>query len=440
MTKSISSQLKSKDAAIGVIGLGYVGLPLACLLATKFRVIGFDIKGKRIEELQQGFDRTGEVVEKSKLRQSSLSFTADKLKLMECPLIIVAVPTPVDRFNVPDLGPIIAASKTVGQVIQKDAVVVFESTVYPGVTERVCAQHISEQSGLAVGIDYFLGYSPERVNPGDKEHTIDKIRKVISGSTEEVVDLLAEIYGSVITAGIYRATSIMTAEAAKVIENTQRDLNIALINELSLLFDKIGLDTHDVLAAAGTKWNFLPFQPGLVGGHCIGVDPYYLTHMAEGLGFHTQVISAGRRINDGMPMHLAQKCMSMILGSETPLAGRPRVGILGVTFKENIPDIRNTKVVNLAEALRSFGAEVFLHDPVASAEEFEDEYQNPLISWNQLPVCDALILAVKHEAFVKEFPIERLIEKLSPNKIVLDLKGALDRSRAKEVGLNIWRM
>jgi UDP-N-acetyl-D-galactosamine dehydrogenase len=439
--QQVFERLSNHAAPIGVVGLGYVGLPLACLLAKKFKVIGFDIKATRVEELRSGIDRTGEVEDKAVLLNPNLSYSADPKSLSECPFIIVAVPTPVDTFKVPDLKPVIASSATLGSVIKKGTVVVFESTVYPGVTEGICAQQISHPRGLKAGVDFFLGYSPERVNPGDKQHTIEKIIKVVSGSTPEVTDLIASVYGSVITAGVHRASNIRTAEAAKVIENIQRDLNIALINELSMLFDRIGLDTLDVLAAAGTKWNFLGFRPGLVGGHCIGVDPYYLTHLAEGVGFHTQVISAGRRINDGMGPFVAQKCINMLLKSDAaPLSSRPRVAILGVTFKENVPDVRNTKVVDVADSLESFRVETFLMDPVADAEDFHDEYKRKLVTWNQIPQCDAVILAVKHDVVMKEFPLERIAEKLRGAKLVLDLKGAYDRTRAAELGLRLWRM
>jgi UDP-N-acetyl-D-galactosamine dehydrogenase len=437
----VFARLSDHAAPVGVVGLGYVGLPLACLLAKKFKVVGFDIKAKRVEELTNGHDRTGEVEDKAVLLNPNLAYTADPQRLGECPLIIIAVPTPVDGFKVPDLGPVISASKTVGSVVAKGSTIVFESTVYPGVTDGVCAETIAKQRGLVPGVDFHLGYSPERVNPGDKRHTIDKITKVVSGSTPEVTELLAKVYGSVITAGVFRAASIRTAEAAKVIENIQRDLNIALVNELSMLFDRIGLDTLDVLEASGTKWNFLPFRPGLVGGPCIGVDPYYLTHLAEGVGFHTQVISAGRRINDGMGPFVAQKCVSMLLSSKTPAhGGRPRVAILGVTFKENLPDVRNTKVVDVADALAGFGVDSYLMDPVADADDFHEEYRRELVQWDQIPPCDAIVLAVKHDIILKEFPLERLAEKLRGAKLVLDLKGALDRQRAVELGLKLWRM
>ncbi len=432
--------LEAKERPIAVVGLGYVGLPLACLLAEKFKVIGFDINPKRVGELKTGHDRTREVEEKSKLLHPNLSYTTDASELKKAPIIIVAVPTPVDEFNVPDLTPVVSASRTVGKYMDKGAIVCFESTVYPGLTETICAQHLTAESGLVLNKDYFLGYSPERVVPGDKQRTIDKIIKIVSGSTPEVLELLAKVYGSVVKAGIHKAPNIRVAEAAKVIENTQRDVNIALVNELSLLFDRLGMDTLDVLEAAGTKWNFLPFRPGLVGGHCIGVDPYYLTHLAEHVGFPTQIISSGRRINDTMGAAVAQKAVSLILKANTPPKGRLKVALLGITFKENVPDIRNSKVNTLATALESYGVEVFVMDPLADAEEIMHEYKRKLVKWEEIPECDAVILAVNHEIFAKEFPIERLVEKCTANRIVLDLKGSISREAAKKIGASVWRM
>jgi UDP-N-acetyl-D-galactosamine dehydrogenase len=440
MSHNDFKNLADQSNPIAVVGLGYVGLPLATLLATKFKVIGFDVKKARVDELSLGIDRTGEVTDSSALKNPNLTFTTDARLIAASPLVIVAVPTPVDEFKVPDLGAVIAASETVGANLRKGATVVFESTVYPGVTEKICGPKIALKSGLVRGKDFFLGYSPERVNPGDKKHTIDKIIKVVAGENSEISNLIASVYGAVISAGIYRAPNIMTAEAAKVIENTQRDLNIALINELSMLFEKIGLDTTDVLEASGTKWNFLPFRPGLVGGHCIGVDPYYLTHLAESVGIHPQVIQAGRRINDGMAQFVAQKCMSLMLGGTAAVSGRPKVGILGVTFKENVPDVRNTKVVDLAASLEAFGAQTWLIDPVADVEDFEHEYRRKLSSFDDLPQCDAIVLAVNHSVFSTEYPLERLVTKLSSNRVVLDLKATVDRKMAAGLGVKIWRM
>jgi UDP-N-acetyl-D-galactosamine dehydrogenase len=440
MTNDFFSKLESKTATIGVVGLGYVGLPLACLLAKKFKIVGFDINTRRISELKDGVDRTREVESRSDLLNPNLSYSSSPESLSECALIIVAVPTPVDKFNVPDLTPVVSASKTVGKIMKKGAVIVFESTVYPGITEDVCGMHLEEESGLKFGEDFYLGYSPERVNPGDKNHTIDKIVKVVSGSTPEVAELLRKVYGSVVTAGIHVASSIKTAEASKVIENTQRDINIALINELAKIFDRIGIDTLEVLEAAGTKWNFLPFRPGLVGGHCIGVDPYYLTTLAQSLGFHPDVILAGRRINDRMGEFVAEKAISLILKGKARPQEKIQIGIFGVTFKENIPDIRNTKVVDVAESLENLGAQVHIIDPLADHDEFEEEYGRKLVKYDDIPICDAIIYAVSHDVFKKEYPLERIMEKLTDSNIVLDLKSVLDRSLAKKLGANIWRL
>jgi UDP-N-acetyl-D-galactosamine dehydrogenase len=441
MESTLFQTLQTKKAPIGVVGLGYVGLPLACLLAEKFRVVGFDIKESRVQELMKGFDRTKEVEDSAKLLNPNMTYSADPKCLAECPVIIVAVPTPVDDFKQPDLTPVVKASETVGKYMSKGTIVCFESTVYPGVTEKICSKHLTKASGgLVYNKDYYLGYSPERVNPGDKLHTIDKILKVVSGSNPEVTDLLCQLYGAVVTAGIHRAPNMATAEAAKVIENTQRDVNIALINELALLFDKIGLDTQDVLAAARTKWNFLDFRPGLVGGHCIGVDPYYLTHLAASVNFHTQAINAGRRINDSMGQFVAEKTLQLIVGSKTKLSHPLRVGILGVTFKEDCPDVRNTRVVDIANTLEALGVEVHMVDPVADAIDFEEEYKRHLTTWEKLPTCDAIIVAVKHKMFASEFSASRLLQKLGPAKVIVDVKAALDRVECEKVGINLWRL
>lgn len=440
MLSEQQNKVVKKESPIGVVGLGYVGLPLACLLAEKYLVVGFDINTKRVKELSDGIDRTNEVTDRTKLLNKNLSYTTDPKALAACPLIIVAVPTPVDQYKKPDLYPVEAASRTVGKALAKGTTVVFESTVYPGVTETICGTIIEKESGLKRGKDFWLGYSPERVNPGDKERTIDKIIKVVSGENPAITDFLVTVYSSVIKAGIHRAANIMTAEAAKVIENTQRDLNIALINELAMIFDEIGLDTNDVLDASGTKWNFLPFKPGLVGGHCIGVDPYYLTYMAEGLGLNPQIISAGRRINDGMGLYVAQKALSLILNSGKALKSPVQVGILGATFKENVPDIRNTKVVSVAEKLEATGVKVHVVDPIADPHEFEEEYRRKLTSWEELPRCDALILAVRHEEFIRDTPLSKLLTKMDEKKILLDLKNVIDRDEAIRLGINLWRL
>jgi UDP-N-acetyl-D-galactosamine dehydrogenase len=438
--EKLKTKLTSKEEPIAIIGLGYVGLPLACILAEKYKVVGFDISAKRVGELKRGEDLTREVEEKSKLLNKNLTYTDDPTVIGSASLIIVAVPTPVDRFNVPDLAPVILASKTVGKHLKKGAIVVYESTVYPSLTETICKEHLEKESGLRLNEGFYLGYSPERVVPGDKQRTIEKITKIVSGSTDDVAELLKFVYGSVISAGIHKAPSIAVAEAAKVIENAQRDLNIAFVNELSMLFDRIGIDTLDVLEAAGTKWNFLPFKPGLVGGHCIGVDPYYLTYLAEGSGFQTQVISAGRRINDQMGSFVAQKTVTMVINAPTPPKGPLNVAVLGITFKENVPDIRNSKVAGLADALESYGVKVHIFDPLADPQEVKREYGKSLVSWDQIPTCDAVILAVTHEVFKREYPMERLVEKMTSNKILVDLKGALPRKQAKDLGIRIWRL
>jgi UDP-N-acetyl-D-galactosamine dehydrogenase len=438
--KMVTQELKDRKKAIGVVGLGYVGLPLACLLAKKFKVVGFDINERRVAELQKGFDRTKEVTDEAMLLQTNLKYSTNPSDLGECPVIICAVPTPVDNYKKPDLSPVEAASRTVGQILTKGTIVVFESTVFPGVTEKICGPILEKHSKLKRGTDFFLGYSPERVNPGDKERTIDKITKVVAGENADVADVLCDLYGSVIQAGVHRAANIMTAEAAKVIENTQRDLNIGLINELATIFDEIGLDTNDVLTAAGTKWNFLPFKPGLVGGHCIGVDPYYLTHMAEGLGLHPQVISAGRRINDSMGGFVADKALRLILKSGLEIRTPLKVGILGATFKENVPDVRNTKVIDVALKLENAGVEVFFVDPIADADEFRHEYHRELTPWDKLPVCDAMVLAVQHEYFVRDLPLKTLLTKLTSSRILLDLKNVINRQEAEELGVCLWRL
>jgi len=434
--------LEKQQTAIGIIGLGYVGLPLACLLATKYRVIGFDINLERVEELRRGVDRTREIEDPKKLSQKTLAFSTNAKDLQGCSLFIVTVPTPVDEYKRPDLDPLLSASATVGQQMEAGSVVVFESTVYPGCTETDCCEVIEVHSGLSYKKgEFHLGYSPERVNPGDRTHTIEKIRKVVSGSSPEALEFIAGIYGSIIEAGIYKAPTIATAEAAKVIENTQRDINIALINELAVLFERCGLDTQEVLAAARTKWNFLDFTPGLVGGHCIGVDPYYLTHLAAKYGLHPQVIQSGRKINDSMGAFVAEKTLKMLLKAHDHPISSLRVGVLGVTFKENVPDLRNSKVFDVVETLESYGIEVVCVDPVCHASDLMSHYGRKLVSIESLPPCDALILAVKHDVFIKTLPLPILKTKLKPHsKVLVDLKGVYDRNEAQGLGFEIWRL
>jgi len=383
---------------IAVIGLGYVGLPLALGIARQFPgALGFDINESKLTDLKMGRDETGECTS-DQIKSAGLTFTSKVDALKECTFFIVAVPTPVDAQKRPDLLPLIKASETVGKALKPGAVVVFESTVYPGVTDDVCGPVLARVSGLTRGRDFKLGYSPERINPGDKEHTLERITKVVSGEDAETLERVASVYGAVVKAGVYRASSIKVAEAAKVIENTQRDVNIALMNELALIFDRLGICTRDVLEAAGTKWNFLKFQPGLVGGHCIGVDPYYLTAKAEELGYNPQVILAGRRINDGMGSFIAQKTLKLLAkkGVSGPNA---RIGILGLTFKENVPDLRNSRVPDIISELREFGSQVLIHDPLANAKEAMHEYGVSLNALEEFKNLNAVILAVSHNNY-----------------------------------------
>jgi UDP-N-acetyl-D-glucosamine/UDP-N-acetyl-D-galactosamine dehydrogenase len=408
------------EIRIGIIGLGYVGLPLAVLFASRFPVTGFDISGKRIAELRQGIDRTLEVAQPA-LRSTSVHFTASADDLKSCNFYIVTVPTPIDAAKRPDLSLLKAACETIGAAISKGDVVVFESTVYPGATEEDCVPVIEQASGLVCNVDFFAGYSPERVNPGDKQHTVDKIVKVTAGSTPEAADLVDRVYASVITAGTYRAPSIRVAEAAKVIENTQRDVNIALVNEFSNLFHRLGIDTLSVLEAAATKWNFLPFRPGLVGGHCIGVDPYYLTHKAQEVGHHPEIILAGRRINDGMGEIVASRLLRLLMsrGLNAPQA---RVLVLGFTFKENCPDIRNTRVIDVVRELSGYGIEVDVHDPWADPQEAEAEYGIKLQTDPQAGDYQGVILAVAHERFQAQGS-DAIRRFAAPGGVVFDVKG-----------------
>jgi UDP-N-acetyl-D-galactosamine dehydrogenase len=411
------------DVRIGIVGLGYVGLPLAVYLAGHFPVIGFDIDRERVEELSSGLDRTREVTEAEFAQAARLVYTADIESLRDANFYIVTVPTPVDQAKRPDLSALVTASRLVGSVLAPGNVVIYESTVYPGATEEVCVPELEKASGLEFNRDFFAGYSPERINPGDKTHRLPDIVKVTSGSTPEAADLVDRVYAAIITAGTHRASSIRVAEAAKVIENIQRDVSIALINELAMLFKELGLETREVLEAAGTKWNFQPFRPGLVGGHCIGVDPYYMTYKAEAIGFHPQMILAGRRINDGMAAYVAGDVIKTMLKRKQSI-DRARVLVMGFTFKENVPDTRNTKVADLVRALRDFVAEVAIYDPMADAELAQHEYGLALT--NDLPQgpFDAIILAVKHDPIAKlgEAGIKAL---LAPGGLIYDLKGIL---------------
>lgn len=407
---------------IGIIGLGYVGLPLAVEFGKVLDVVGFDINKERIEELRKGFDRTKEVEEAELKSSKKLIYSSDLNDLKSVTYFIVTVPTPVDEYKKPDLTPLISASKTVGSVLKKGDIVIYESTVYPGCTEEDCVPVLEKTSGLTFNIDFFCGYSPERINPGDKLHRVTTIKKVTSGSTPEVADKVDNLYKKIITAGTHKAASIKVAEAAKVIENAQRDINIAFVNELALIFDRMGIDTQQVLEAAGTKWNFLPFKPGLVGGHCIGVDPYYLTHKAESVGYRAEVIIAGRRINDNMGSHIASRVIKLMAQHEQPIHGG-RILVLGITFKENCPDIRNSKVVDVIQELKSYGTHVDIYDPQADAAEAEHEYGLKLVQKLDKKY-NAIVLAVSHDAF-KNLDWSSVRD---AKTVVYDVKGQLDKS------------
>ncbi|NTG42900.1 nucleotide sugar dehydrogenase [Rhizobium rhizogenes] len=423
---------------IAVIGLGYVGLPVAIALAGKFPdVVGFDIKASRVAALKAGEDDTREV-SPERLRESGLRISSDIEDLRDRDIFIVAVPTPIDRNRQPDLRPMISASRTVGNALKKGGIVVYESTVYPGVTEDVCGPVLAEVSGLRQGEDFHLGYSPERINPGDKEHTFERIVKVVAGDSEETLERIAAVYGTVVEAGIHKAPSIKVAEAAKVIENTQRDLNIALMNELSIIFEKMDIRTADVLKAARTKWNFLPFTPGLVGGHCIGVDPYYLTAKAEELGYHPEVILSGRRINDGMGAFIAQKLIKMLVSAQKPINGA-RIGIFGLTFKENVPDLRNSRVPDIIRELHQFGIKPQVHDPMASHEEAEEEYGVRLATLEDFGELDAIVLAVPHKSYLADDAAE-ILNLLGENGVVVDVKAALERDNPRLDGHAVWSL
>ena len=428
--------LPVRETSIAIIGLGYVGLPLAIAFARNHQVIGFDISASRIDALRQGSDSTNEV-SREELQASRLQLTDDVSDLAGCTLFIVTVPTPIDNARRPDFSAIHKACELIGPLLQTGATVVFESTVYPGVTEEICAPALERASGLHSGVDFKLGYSPERINPGDRQHPLEKIVKVVAGQDAETLDYLAELYGSVVEAGVHRASSIKVAEAAKVLENTQRDVNIALMNEVSKICDLVGIRSSEVLAAAATKWNFLNFHPGLVGGHCIGVDPYYLTAKAEQLGYHPQVILAGRRINDGMGAYVARRIVKLLAQSGVP-PRRARVGILGFTFKENVPDTRNSKVVDLFRELVEFGLEPLLHDPLADAQEVQAGYGIELVPFDQMSGLHALVLAVGHSQY-RELSPEQLSAMVVEQGVVADLRSAVD-PRSLRPDLTYWSL
>lgn len=423
---------------IAVVGLGYVGLPLAVEFGKKYRTIGFDLSSEKIACYKKHYDPTGEVSTEDLKAATLLEVSTDPSTLKEADFVVVAVPTPVDDAHQPDFSPLVGSSTSVGQNLKQGAIVVFESTVYPGATEDICIPIIEKESGKRWKQDFFVGYSPERINPGDKERTVTKIVKVVSGDTAETLAKVQEIYGSVITAGVYPASSIKVAEAAKVIENTQRDLNIALMNELAIIFDRMGINTLEVLQAAGTKWNFLPFRPGLVGGHCIGVDPYYLTHKAQKLGYHPEVILAGRRINDGMGKFVAEKTIKQMVLNGHPVKDMPII-VLGLTFKEDCPDLRNSRVIDVIQELESYGAKVFVHDPVAEAKEARHEYGVDLVSWEDLPKAAAIVLAVGHREYKSKATTE-ILSKLEKGGVISDVKSILNPADFNDTSISLWRL
>lgn len=424
---------------VAVVGLGYVGLPLAIEFGKKYKTVGFDVSLEKIKNYQNGVDTMGEVSKDEFKSSQHLSFSADPASLKQADVIIVTVPTPVDQANKPDLSLIRSACESVGQNMKKGVIVVFESTVYPGLTEEVCVPLLEKISGFKWKTDFHVGYSPERVNPGDSMRKIPNITKVVAGDSAETTDVLGDVYGSIIPAGIYKASSIKVAEAAKVIENTQRDLNIALVNELSFIFNRMDIDTTEVLEAAGTKWNFLPFRPGLVGGHCIGVDPYYLTHKAEMIGYHPQVILAGRRINDGMAKFVAEQTIKHLIHSGKSVKGS-QVIILGLTFKEGCRDIRNSKVSDVVAELEEYGCKVYVHDPLADPEAVKHEYGIDLVSWEALPRnVDAVVAAVSHSYYMEK-SLEDVLGFLKPKGLFVDVKSAYDKAKITSQGYEVWRL
>lgn len=431
-------KLIKKEEKLSLVGLGYVGMPIAVAFAKKINVVGFDLNKHKIDLYKSGVDPTREVGDAA-VKKTSVEFTADEMKLKEAKFHIVAVPTPVNDDHTPDLAPIEGASEILGRNLTKGSVVVFESTVYPGVTEDICVPILERESGLKCGVDFKIGYSPERINPGDKVHRLETITKIVSGMDEETLDCVAKVYELVVDAGVHRAESIKVAEAAKVIENSQRDINIAFMNELSIIFNKMGIDTKSVLKAASTKWNFLKFYPGLVGGHCIGVDPYYLTYKAEMMGYHSQIILSGRRINDDMGRYCAENCVKNLIAADKSVK-KARVAILGFTFKENCPDTRNTKIIDIVKELKEYGIEPVISDPEADVDEAEKLYGIRFVDIKNIKNMDAVILAVAHTEF-SSFSIEQMNGLYGEGKkVLLDLKGLLDREEYENAGYSYWRL
>ena len=424
--------------SVAVIGLGYVGLPLVIEFGKHFRTIGLDISQEKVDSCKRGVDPSRELPDSEMRLAVYAEYTSDASVLGEADFIIIAVPTPVDDAHRPDFFPLIGASTTVARNMKKGATIVYESTVYPGATEEVCIPVLEKVSGLRWKDDFFVGYSPERINPGDREHTLTRVVKVVAGDSPDTLEKVAALYEKIVLPGVHRTSSIKTAEACKVIENTQRDLNIALMNELAIIFDKIGIDTLEVLEAAGSKWNFLNFRPGLVGGHCIGVDPYYLTHKAEVLGYHPQVILAGRRINDGMGSYIATQTVKKMIGKGVQVKNA-RVNLLGLTFKENCADIRNTKVVDIVKELQSYGIKVFMHDPLADAAEAMHEYGIVLSLWDDLPQADAMVVAVAHDEYIK-MGVENLLAKMVNGGFFIDVKSKFNQEKLIAMGCGVWRL
>ena len=423
---------------VAVLGLGYVGLPLVVEFGKLGRTIGFDIVAEKVAKCRAGTDPSREIPDTEMALATHAEYTSDARALADADFIIVAVPTPVDQAHIPDFGPLLGASRAIGPHMKPGATVIYESTVYPGATEEVCIPELERTSGRQWKRDFFVGYSPERINPGDREHMLTNVIKVVSGDTPATLDKVAALYERIVKPGVHRASSIKAAEACKVIENTQRDLNIALMNELAIIFDKVGIDTMEVLEAAGTKWNFLKFRPGLVGGHCIGVDPYYLTHKAEMLGYHPQVILAGRRINDGMGKFIAEQTIKQMIASGSYIKGA-KVNVLGLTFKENCADLRNSKVVDIIHELRSYGVEVFVHDPDASPEEAMHEYGVQLTPWDDLQRADAIVAAVAHRHY-QNMDVDDFVRKLTKGGCFIDVKSAFDAAALGRQGLRVWRL
>ncbi|MFG6119266.1 nucleotide sugar dehydrogenase [Thalassobacillus sp. B23F22_16] len=436
---SLYSKLQAKEERIAVIGLGYVGLPLAVELAKEYDVVGFDVNEAKLDKYKSGIDVTDEVGNEA-LSQTSMTFTNDEDELKSCKFHVVAVPTPINVDKTPNLNPVIGASRTVGRNLTEGSIVVYESTVYPGTTEEICIPILEEESGLSFGEDFKVGYSPERINPGDKVNTLTKITKIVSGSDDEALQEISALYGSIIEAGVFEAESIKVAEAAKVIENSQRDINIAFMNELSMVFNKMGISTKAVLEAAGTKWNFLKFTPGLVGGHCIGVDPYYFTYKAEQLGYHSQIILSGRKINDDMGKYIASNVIKKMIKAKQEVDGA-KVAVLGLTFKENVGDVRNTKVIDIIEELKEYGVELLVHDPVADAEEAQREFGITLVDKEALTDLDAIVYAVPHQVFKEAYPLEQLDNMYKDDrKVLIDVKSSLDRKECEDKGYHYWSL